>query len=257
MHVAPISREISDGIGGLCRHEGVTSFMALVAAYQSLLFRYTRQAKITVGTDLANRNSIETEQLIGFFINMMPICTDFSGDPTFRELLGRVRDVSLGAFAHQELPFDKLVEELAPERTLSYTPLVQVLFVLQNAPREPLQLPGTRITTVPMNYDHCKFDLALFMVERPEGLCGWWQFQRELFDESTVARMAKHFEALLASIVANPDSRISALEYLSAAEKDQKTNAAKQRKDAQFKRFMDVKVKSVAMAAGADHVGND
>ncbi len=126
----------------LSRQEGTTLFMTLLAAFQTLLFRYSGQQDIVVGSPVAGRNRTELEGLIGFFVNMLPLRTDLSGAPTFRELLGKVRETTLDAYAHQELPFEKLVEELQPERSPSHAPLVQVVFVLQNTPRTPLELPG-------------------------------------------------------------------------------------------------------------------
>ena len=156
-----LTRELSDGLIGLSRREGTTLFMTLLAAYQVLLSRYSGQRDISVGTPVAGRNYLEIEDLIGFFINTLVLRGDLSGDPSFQELLGRVREVVLDAQAHQNLPFEKVVEELEPERSLSHTPLFQVWFALQNVPREVLELPDLEIRTEAIAGETSKFDLNL------------------------------------------------------------------------------------------------
>src|SRR5260370_481102 len=139
------------------------SFMTLLAAYNTLLARYSGQEHIVLGTDIANRTTAETERLIGFFINLLPLHCDLSGDPVFRELVGRVREVALGAYTHQDVPFDKLVEDLQPERTLSHNPIVQALFVLQNIPSHQREFPGLQLTLFPVPITRSKFDVAVFI----------------------------------------------------------------------------------------------
>jgi amino acid adenylation domain-containing protein len=203
--------DLTAKLKALGRLEGATLFMTLLAAFKTQLQRYTGLDDIVVGTDMANRNRQEIEGLIGFFINLLVLRTDLSGNPSFRQLLRRVREKALEAYAHQDLPFDKLVEELAPDRRLSDTPLFQVLFVLQNTPTSGLKLGGLSVHPVPLPLTTSKFDLALFVSEGDEGIAVTWQFKTDLFDASTIARMADHFERLLTSIVADPDRPIGRL----------------------------------------------
>ncbi len=216
-----ISRQLIDALNALSRREGVTLFMLLLAGLQMLLARYSGQEDIVVGTPIANRNRAEIENLIGFFANTLVLRTNLSGNPTFRELLARVRDVALGAYAHQDLPFEKLVEELNPERSLSHNPLFQVLLAVQNAPKEELRLSGLTLEGIPVRSAGSKFDLALFLTEAPDGVRGRLEYNTDLFEEQTVARMMGHLEHLLVEAVANPDERISNFELLPEAERGQ------------------------------------
>jgi len=203
------------------REEGVTLFMMLLAGFKILLHRYTGQVDIIIGSPVANRNRVEIEELIGFFVNTMVLRTDLSGNPTFRELLGRVREVCLGAYAHQDLPFEKLVEELQPERTLSHSPLFQVMFILQNTPGSTLQLPGLTLNPMEVNSGAAKFDLTLSMGEGTEGLHGELEYDTDLFDASTIERMARHYQTILEGILADPEQRLSELPLLTASERHQ------------------------------------
>jgi amino acid adenylation domain-containing protein len=210
---------LTDALRALSRREGVTLFMTLLAAWQTLLARYSGQTDVVVGADVANRNRAETEGLIGFFVNMMVLRTDLSGDPTFAELLKRVREVCLGAYAHQDLPFERLVEELQPERSLSHTPLFQVLFVLQNTPLGELELPGVKMSVIDPDIATSKFDLLLTMQESETGLDAEFEYNSDLFDADTIRRMVCHLKTILAGIVADPVQRLSALPLLSATER--------------------------------------
>ena len=154
--------------------------MTLLAAFQALLYRYTGQDDIVVGSPIANRNRTEIEGLIGFFVNTLVLRTDFSGNPTFKELLARVREMALGAYAHQDLPFEKLVEELQPERSLSHSPLFQVMFVLQNAPSTALTFEGLSVSPVRIEAETAKFDLTLSMSETEEGFRGSLEYSTDL-----------------------------------------------------------------------------
>ena len=203
----------------MCRQEGVTLYMAVLAAFQMLLFRYTGQDDVVLGSPIANRNYAETENLIGFFVNALTMRTRLSGDPTFRELLARVREVALGAYAHQDLPFERLVEEFDPDRSLGYNPLFQVLFVLQNAPKYALTLPGLELEWLPVYNRTAKFDIALHVAEQSAGLTCMMEFNTDLFDSSTILRMLGHLQTLLEAAAANPDRRISALPLLTSEEK--------------------------------------
>jgi amino acid adenylation domain-containing protein len=215
------TRSLANSLTALSRQEGVTLFMLLLAAFQVLLQRYTRQEDIVVGSPIAGRTRAETEGLIGFFVNTLVLRTDCAGNPTFRELLRRVREVALEAYAHQDLPFERLVEEVQPERTLSYSPLCQVIFALQNAPSHALELAGLTISPVEIDTGTAKFDLSLFLREEEDGLRGTLEYNTDLFEAATVRRMREHYQTLLAGIVANPDERIATLPLLTAIERQQ------------------------------------
>jgi amino acid adenylation domain-containing protein len=218
-YALPLPRSLTEALRALNRQEGVTMFMTLLAAFQVLLYRYTGQTDLLVGSPIANRSRTEIEDLIGFFINTLVLRTDLSGDPTFRELLRRVRQVALGAYAHQDLPFEQVVEALQPERDLSYQPLFQVMFALQTTPLENLQLPGLTASRVELESGVSLFDLSLDIVEEAgQNLTQLWEYNLDLFDAATIRRMAGHYQTLLAGIVANSDRPISALPLLSAAE---------------------------------------
>ena len=205
----------------LSRKEGVTLFMTLLAAFQTLLSRYTGKDDIVVGSPIANRVSGELENLVGFFVNSLALRTDLSGKPSFRELLKQVREVALGAYAHQNLPFEKLVEELSPERSLSHNPLFQVSFVLQNAPMPPFELAGLTLTPMSASSRTSKFDLTVFLRESADGLICALEYNTDLFDASTIKRMFGHFETLLRGAVANPDRAIDELPLVSDKERQQ------------------------------------
>jgi amino acid adenylation domain-containing protein len=205
---------IAAGLGELSRREGVTLFMTLLAAFQTLLHRYSGSQDVVVGTPIANRTHAETEGLIGFFVNTLALRARFDGAPSFRTLLQRVREASLGAYAHQDLPFERLVEELAPQRSLGRTPLFQVLFVLQNTPTGQLQPAGLTLSPLETHGGTARFDLTLSLAETEAGLEGSLEYSTDLFDESTVRRMLGHFSQLLASIVAHPDWPVSRLPLL-------------------------------------------
>jgi amino acid adenylation domain-containing protein len=193
--------------------------MTLLAAFQTLLYRYSGQEDIVVGSPIANRNRAEIEGLIGFFVNTLVLRTNFDGNPTFKELLARVREMALGAYAHQDLPFEKLVEELQPQRSLSHSPLFQVMFVLQNAPSTALKFEGLSVSPVRVGGNTAKFDLTLSMHEAVEGLRGSLEYNTDLFDDATITRMLDNFQVLVQGIVANPEQRLSNLPLLTEAEK--------------------------------------
>ena len=204
-----LSQELTAKLRELCRAEGATLFMLLLAVFKVLLARYTGQEDISVGTPIAGRNRVETEGLIGFFVNTLVLRTDLSGKPTVRELMRRVREVALGAYAHQELPFEKLVDELQVERSLSHTPLFQVVFALQNTAQELLELPGLSLSAAGEASGMAKFDLTLNMSESGEAISGALEYNTDLFDETTIRRLVGHFETLLESFVSDPAQRLS------------------------------------------------
>jgi natural product biosynthesis luciferase-like monooxygenase protein/amino acid adenylation domain-containing protein/FkbM family methyltransferase len=203
----------------LSRQQGVTLFMTLLAGFNALLSRYTGETDIVVGTPIAGRNRSETEGLIGFFVNMLALRTDVSGDPAVTEMLGRVREVCLGGYAHQEVPFERLVEELQVERSLSHAPLFQVMFSLNNAPREKFELPGLDVSLMEAQGGTAKFDLSLSLTEHEAGLRGVVEYSTDIYEEQTVERMMRHYAHLLEAFVADPVRPLSTLELLEPRER--------------------------------------
>jgi amino acid adenylation domain-containing protein len=215
-----LSKELTLALMSLSQRLGVTLFMTLLAAFQTLLYRYTGQTDICVGTPHANRSRPEIEGLIGFFVNRLVLRTCLSGNPSFEDVLSRVRDVALRAYAHQDVPFEKLVEELQPTHDLSYTPLVQVIFVL-NVPMPQIQMAGLTVSSLAVETATAKFDLILSLENTASGLIGYWEYNSDLFDATTIARMAGHFQTLLEGIVSNPTRRLSDLPLLRKQEQQQ------------------------------------
>src|SRR5919199_263585 len=214
-----LPQPLSQKLKALSQKSGVTLFMTLLAAFQTLLYRYTGQDDICIGSPIANRNHSETERLIGFFVNTLVLRTPLSGNPSFQELLGRVREVALGAYAHQDLPFEQLVEALHPERSLSHHPLFQVMFVLQNAPMPALELPGLTLSSLEIDSKTAKFDLTLSMEDTEQGLVGALEYNTDLFDAAAIGRMLGHFQTLLEGIVADPQQHVSNLPLLTQPER--------------------------------------
>ncbi|MEW6733472.1 MAG: amino acid adenylation domain-containing protein [Acidobacteriota bacterium] len=216
-----ISASLSTQLRQVARREGATLFMVMLAGLQTLLYRYSNESEISIGTPIANRNRAEIEGLIGFFVNTLVMRSRVAGGGSFRELLRRVREVALGAYAHQDLPFEKLVEELQPSRDLSHSPFFQVMLVLQNAPVSVLKLSDLTLSLLPINNDIAKFDLTLFIEESRENLSGILEYNTDLFDNVTIERMATHLQVLLNAIVNDPTQRIYSLHLLTSAEQDQ------------------------------------
>jgi amino acid adenylation domain-containing protein len=203
----------------LSQREGATLFMTLLAAFQVLLHRYTDETDISVGSLIANRDRLETERLIGCFVNTVVLRCDLSGNPCFRELLERVRKTAVGAYSHQEVSFEKVIQELQPARDLARSPLFQVMLVLHNAPLQDLQLLDLQCDTAEVELGTAKFDLTLEISECKYGLWCLFEYSTDLFDAATIARMAVHFITLLDAIIADPDQPISALPLLTAHER--------------------------------------
>lgn len=216
-----LPKALTEALKELSKQEDVTLFMTLLAAFKTLLYRYTGQNDILVGSPIANRNRSEIEGLIGFFVNTLVMRTNLGGRPSFREILSRVRNVALAAYAHQDLPFERLVNELQLERDLSHTPLFQVMFEFGNTPISALALPGLTLSLLETKSSTAKFDLSLSMRETEQGLIGSLEYNTDLFDAGTIARMLGHFQTLVASILANPDQRLENLQLLTDAEKQQ------------------------------------
>ncbi len=216
-----LSRELIHALNRLSRQEGTTIFVTLLAAFKTLLLRYTGQEDILVGTPTANRNRADIEGLIGFFINTLVMRTDVSGNPTFRTLLHRVQETALGAQAHQDLPFEKLVEEVHSKRDFSRSPIFQILFSLLNTRMEPLELHGLEPAVLQFQDGGAKYDLSLNLEESEHGLEGGWSYNTDLFDKTTIERMAGHFRTLLEGIVSEPDARLHDFPLLTAEERQQ------------------------------------
>jgi amino acid adenylation domain-containing protein len=218
---AAFDKELSAELTALSKRSGVTLFMTLVAAFQTLLYRLSGEDDIVVGTPVAGRNRREIEGLIGFFVNTLVLRTNLGGDPSFEELLGSVREVALQAYTHQDLPFEQLVQTLQPTRDLSYTPLFQVMFVLDDARVPSVKLPELTVSSYSVEIGTAKFDLTLSMENTADGLAGVWEYNADLFDKATIARMAGHFQTLLEAIVANPQQKVSSLPLLTEQERHQ------------------------------------
>ncbi len=216
-----IPASLSKALQSLSQQENVTLFMTLLAAFKTLLYRYTGQEDIAVGSPIANRNLSEIETLIGFFVNSLVLRTDLSGNPTFRKLLSRVKEVAMGGYAHQDLPFEKLVEVLHPERDLSRNPLFQVSFSLQNTPVEALYLPELTLSLLEFDTGTAKLDLEFHFWSDLESIKAQVVYSTDLFDDTTITRMLGHFQTLIESIVANPEQRLSELPILTDAERHQ------------------------------------
>ncbi len=188
--------------------------MTLLAAFDVLLSRYSRQRDIVVGSPIANRNQVETEGLIGLFINTLVMRTKLDGDPTFREVLKRVKEVALGAYTHKDAPFERLIDDLGLHRSLSYNPLFQVWFVLQNWPSASADPAGLTMVSLPLENQKTRHDLQLSAWESAEGIRASFEYGSELFDAATIVQMAENFELLLEHVVAQPTARLSELERL-------------------------------------------
>ena len=216
-----VSSEVTERLRQLSEAEGATLFMTLFAAFNTLLYRYSGQDDIVVGTPIAGRNRAEIEPLIGFFVNSLVLRTDLSGTPSFRELLVRVKEAALQAYANQDLPFEKLVEELQPERTLSHHPLFQVMFTMQNVPFDFVELPQLTLTIVDTNHMPQKFDLNVHMSEFERGIACRTFYNSDLFEKETIERFCAHFNRLLESIAFAPDERLPLLPMIDARERQQ------------------------------------
>src|SRR4051794_840191 len=219
--VSELSPPLTRALKELSRKEGVTLFMTLLAGFKTLLYRYSGEQDIVVGSPIAGRNRAELENLIGFFVNSLPMRTSLEGRPSFRQLLARVKETALSAYAHQDLPFEKLVEGVQPPRSLSHTPIFQMMFALQNQPSAKFALPGLDVSPLKREYDTSKFDLTLFVTEGDATLTCWLEYNRDLFDDRTISRFLEHFEVLLHSIVSNPDLQIDRLSWLTEKEQEE------------------------------------
>jgi amino acid adenylation domain-containing protein len=213
--------ELTQQLKQLSQQSGVTLYMTLLAVLAVLLSRYSHQTDIPIGTAIANRNRKEIESLIGFFVNNLVLRFDLTDNPTFAELLQQARQIALEGYANQDVPFEKVVEELQPERSLSYHPLFQVMFVWQNTPKKEWDLADLNITEKPITTDTAKFDLTLSLEEKGETITGFWEYNMDLFEVETIKRMMGHFQTLVTEIASNSQARIGELPLLTAEEKQQ------------------------------------
>ncbi|MEO1741396.1 MAG: amino acid adenylation domain-containing protein [Cyanobacteria bacterium J06629_9] len=218
-----LSKELSQQISTLAQRQSATVFMALLAAFKVLLYRYTGQTDVVVGTPIANRHRAEVEGLIGLFVNTLVLRSRLSPQETFNDLLDQVKATTLAAYDHQDLSFEKLVEVLQPERDLSYSPLFQVKFRLENAPQETLSLPGLTLKRLPQTVTTAKLDLSVDLYEAPDGIVGGFEYNSDLFKPETIQRMVAHFQMLLSALVAAPEQPIGELAMLTEAEQQQIT----------------------------------
>jgi amino acid adenylation domain-containing protein len=213
--------EVLHGLAGLQRAHQATLFMVLLACFQALLSRVSGQDDLVIGSPVAGRSRMETEDLIGFFVNTVVLRAELGGDPAFSSVLAQARETAVGAYGHEDLPFERLVEVLQPERSLAHSPIYQVVLALQNAPMEALELPGLTLEPAPAQTGSTKFDLTVALTETPQGLSATWEYSTDLFDEPTIGRLQGYFEALLRAAIAGPERRTSELPLLSATERDQ------------------------------------
>ncbi len=215
------SGELLDALQALGQREGATLYMVLLGAFQLLLAKYAGTEDVVVGSPVAGRTRGETEGLIGFFANTLVLRTDLGGDPDFREVMRRVRDVTLGAYEHQEMPFEKLVAELQPERSLAHSPLFQVTFTLENADESPVEMTGLDVRPAGAALDSAKFDLSLGLVATADDLRGGLAYSTDLFERATIERMRGHFRRVLEQVAADADVRLSGIGLLDDAERRQ------------------------------------
>ncbi|HEX8852560.1 MAG TPA: condensation domain-containing protein, partial [Pyrinomonadaceae bacterium] len=248
-----LSVGLSEELRTLSRREGVTLYMTLLAAFDVLLHHYTRGEDIVVGTDVANRNHVEIEGLIGFFVNQLAMRVQLTGDPTFRELLQRVRKTSLEAYAHQEIPFDRLVDALGLERSLKFSPLFQVKLILQNTPAAELEVPGLRLSNVEIDRGTSQLDLNLRLTEFEQAIHGSAEYSTDLFDGATITRLLRGFETLLEEAVKRPDARVSELVASLADAAQQQKNA----RERELKQSISHKLKNRRRAAASPQGGRD
>ncbi|NEO29118.1 MAG: amino acid adenylation domain-containing protein [Symploca sp. SIO3C6] len=216
-----LSASLSTSLHQLAHRQGVTLYMTLLATFTTLLFRYSHQQDILIGSPIAGRHRKEIDSLIGFFVNTLVLRTDLSANPSFEQLLQRVRKVALEAYSHQDLPFSKLVEKLNPKRSLSYHPLFQVMFVLDNPLDLESKLLNLTVTPVEVETATAQFDLVLSVKQKEGLLLTTWQYNRDLFEPATITRMSRNFETLLSSIVSNPQQSIATLPLLTTAQRQQ------------------------------------
>jgi amino acid adenylation domain-containing protein len=239
---------LSQQLSAICQQEQVTPFMVLLVAFQFLLAHYSGQEDILVGTDVAGRRQIETEQLIGFFINQLVLRTRFSGISTFRDALQQVRTTTLEAYDNQDLPFEQVVEITGQKRTLTHTPLFQAKLVLLNTPEATIKLPGLALETVEILEESAKFDITLFLHDTKQGITGSWNYNTDLFTTQTMLKMVRHFELVLQCILTDPDASLSSFSFETVDERKQKKMVQQEFNQTNISRFKSFKPKALALS---------
>jgi amino acid adenylation domain-containing protein/FkbM family methyltransferase len=248
-HILHVPMNVTEGVKRIARGESASLFMTLLTAVKILMRYHTGEQNIVIGTDVANRNRADIEGLIGFFINQLVLHTNISGNPTFRELLVKVREVTLGAYAHQDVPFDKLVELLNPDRDLSRTPLFQTKVVLQNTPTQVLTLPGLQLTPVDVRDTTAKFDLAAFFEESHRGISCELQYNTDLYEAATIEQFAEQLALVLERVAEHPDITLNELDQLiGEAERGQRKTEKKKLEASNLHRFQNIKPKAVSIS---------
>jgi len=245
-----LSKELTSALKELSRREGATLFMTLLAAFQVLLHSYTGQEDILIGSPIANRTRPETETLIGLFVNTLVLRGDLSGNPSFRELITRVRETTLAADAHQSLPFDKLVKAIQPNRSVNHMPLVQVAFTLRNNPAHVLALPALVMRPLEIDRGTVQFDLTLNLVEREQALIGSFEYRTDLFEADTIIGMWERYERILGTMIAAPEVTLSQLEVtIAEADRKQRDANKKELADVRLQKVMQIKRKAFSQGA--------
>ncbi|HEU4433746.1 MAG TPA: condensation domain-containing protein, partial [Pyrinomonadaceae bacterium] len=248
-HIIRMPLHVTEGVKRIARSESASLFMTVLTAFKILMRYHTGEQNIVIGTDVANRNRADIEGLIGFFVNQLVLHTNLSGNPTFRELLVKVREVTLGAYAHQDVPFDKLVELLNPDRDLSRTPLFQTKVVLQNALTQVLTLPGLQLTPVDVRDTTAKFDLAAFFEESNIGLSCELQYNTDLYEAATIEGFATQLALVLERVAERPDITLNELDQLiGEAERGQRKTEKKKLEVSNLHRFQNIKPKAVSIS---------
>lgn len=246
-HIFAFDQELSEQLHALSRRANVTPFMLLLAVFKVLLYWYTDHPDVVVGSPVDNRQRVELEGMIGVFLNTLVLRTDLSGDPAFEHLLERVREVVLGAHAHQELPFETLVSSLQPDRNIGRTLLFQVWFLYQVAPAVATPNASIEMTGFPVDYEISHYDLRLNLIESPTQISGAWEYNTDLFRAVTIERFARQFETLARLIVQDPARRVNELaEALSHDERERRADTQRQRKQANLNRLSNVKRRAIS-----------
>jgi acyl carrier protein/NRPS condensation-like uncharacterized protein len=241
LHPQTFSKEMSDALKALSNRNGVTLFMTLLSVFHIVLGHYSNRDEIPIGIDVANRNRAETEGLIGLFVNQLVLLVNQSGDLSFRQFLEKVREISLAGYAHQDLPFDRLVEALNPERVLSHNPLFQVMFGFQNTSTSTLELPGLKLSGEVLGAEVAIFVLSLYIVEKEQGLTGIWGYRTSLYDSSTMVRLMQYYEMILNCIINDTEVSLKALrELLVNADREREQAKREEFKAARRRRLKNV-----------------